>query len=166
MPSRLSHVLAALCRYAEIVAIWALIGITALIMAQVVARELFALGLPWADELARYLGLCVIFLVVPILLANDEHVKVDMFLNMMPSGPKRIVRIANELLNVAFGALFLFAGWLFMQRAWKFSTPAIGMPNLVYYLPATIGMTLMLLVAIQRAIAALKGDAADGNPAS
>ena len=32
--------------------------------------------------------------------------------------------------------MFLYAGWLFMQRAAQFSTPAIGMPNLVYYLPA------------------------------
>jgi TRAP-type C4-dicarboxylate transport system permease small subunit len=164
-PSLPARALDALCRYAEILAICALVGITALIMAQVLAREVFALGLPWADELARYFGLCVIFLVVPILLANDEHVRVDLFLNMMPDGPKRLVRIANELLNVAFGAVFLYAGWLFMQRAWKFSTPAIGMPNLIYYLPAMIGMTLLLLVAVRRAIAALKGDAADGSAA-
>ena len=51
-----------------------------------------------------------------------------------------------------------------MQRAWKFSTPAIGLPNLVYYLPAMIGMTLLLAVAIQRAIAALGRD--DGGCAA
>jgi len=165
MPSPLARALATLCRYAEIVAIWALVGITALILAQVVAREAFAAGLPWADELARYFGLCVIFLVVPILLANDEHVKVDLFLNMMPSGARRLVRAANEVLTVVFCALFLVAGWLFMQRAWKFSTPAIGMPNLIYYLPALIGMALLLLVAIQRAIAAFGKGAADGSTA-
>ena len=93
-------------------------------------------------------------IVVPILLANDEHVKVDLFLNMMPSGPRRFVRAANEVLTVVFCALFLYAGWLFMQRAWKFSTPAIGLPNLVWYLPAMIGMTLLLAVAIRRAVKA------------
>jgi TRAP-type C4-dicarboxylate transport system permease small subunit len=164
-PSLPARALAALCRYAEIVAMWALVGITALILVQVVAREAFAAGLPWADELARYLGFCVIFLVVPILLANDEHVKVDLFLNMLPPGARRAVGVANEVLTVVFCALFLYAGWLFMQRAWKFASPAIGIPNLVWYLPAMIGMTLLLLVAIRRAVAAFGHGAADGNAA-
>jgi TRAP-type C4-dicarboxylate transport system permease small subunit len=164
-PSQPARALAALCRYAEIVAMWALVGITALILLQVVAREGFAAGLPWADELARYCGFCVIFLVVPILLANDEHVKVDLFLNMMPPRVRRLVAAANEVLTVVFCALFLYAGWLFMQRAWKFSTPAIGLPNLVWYLPAMIGMTLLLLVAIRRAATALGTGAHDGSAA-
>lgn len=163
-PSLSARALAALCRYAEIVAMWAVVGITALILMQVVAREAFAAGLPWADELARYLGLCVIFLVVPILLANDEHVKVDLFLNMMPPGARRLVSAANEVLTVIFCALFLYAGWLFMQRAWKFASPAIGIPNLVWYLPAMIGMTLLLAVAIRRAIAAFGRDEGSAAP--
>ena len=74
-----------LCRMAEAIAIMALIAATALIMLQIVAREIFVAGLSWADELARYAGLTVIFMGVPALLARDEHVKVDMFLNMMPT---------------------------------------------------------------------------------
>jgi TRAP-type C4-dicarboxylate transport system permease small subunit len=163
-PSLPARALAALCRYAEIVAMWALVGITALILVQVVAREAFAAGLPWADELARYLGFCVIFLVIPILLANDEHVKVDLFLNMMPPRVRRLVAASNEVLTVVFCALFLYAGWLFMQRAWKFASPAIGIPNLVWYLPAMIGMTLLLAVAIRRTIAAFGHDDGSGAP--
>ena len=144
-----------LCRMAEWVAIVALVAATTLIMAQIVAREIFVAGLSWADELARYAGLAVIFMAVPPLLARDEHVKVDMFLNMMPPRTRRFVNISNDLLMVLFGAMFLIAGWQFMQRAARFSTPALGMPNLIWYMPATIGMTLMLLVAVDRAIAAL-----------
>ena len=41
-----------LCRMAEWVAIVALVAATTLIMAQIVAREIFVAGLSWADELA------------------------------------------------------------------------------------------------------------------
>ena len=153
-----------LCRFAEAVAIVALIAATALIMLQIVAREVFVAGVSWADELARYAGLTVVFMGVPALLARDEHVKVDMFLNMMRPRARHFVSVTNDLLMVVFGAMFLVAGWQFMQRAARFATPALGMPNLVFYLPAIIGMTLMLLVAIDRAVAALtagpKDDAA------
>lgn len=144
-----------LCRMAEWVAIVALIAATALIMTQIVAREIFVAGLSWADELARYAGLTVIFMGVPTLPVRDEHVKVDMFLNMMPARPRRFFNITNDALMVAFAAMFLIAGWQFMQRAARFSTPALGMPNLIFYMPAAIGMTLLFFVAIDRAVAAL-----------
>jgi TRAP-type C4-dicarboxylate transport system permease small subunit len=130
-------------------------------MAQIVAREIFVAGLSWADELSRYAGLTVIFMGVPALLARDEHVKVDMFLNMMRPRRRRFFTIMNDMLMVVFGAMFLVAGWQFMQRAARFATPALGMPNLIFYLPAIIGMTLMLLVAIDRAVAALASGAKD-----
>jgi TRAP-type transport system small permease protein len=144
-----------LCRVAETIAIAALIAITALIMVQIGAREIFNAGLSWADELARYAGLIVIFMGVPALSARDEHVKVDMFLNMMPARPRRFFNITNDALMVVFAAMFLIAGWQFMQRAAQFSTPALGMPNLIFYMPAAIGMTLLFFVAIDRAVAAL-----------
>jgi TRAP-type transport system small permease protein len=146
-----------LCRMAESIAIIALIAATALIMTQIVAREIFVAGISWADELARYAGLTVIFMGVPALLARDEHVKVDMFLNMMPDRPRRFLSVMNDLLMVVFGAMFIYAGWLFLQRAARFSTPALGMPNLLFYMPAIVGMLLMLLVAVDRAVAALTG---------
>jgi TRAP-type C4-dicarboxylate transport system permease small subunit len=144
-----------LCRAAETVAIMALIAATALIMLQIVAREVFVAGVSWADELARFAGLTVIFMGVPALLARDEHVRVDMFINMTPERMRRFFVVGNDVLMVVFSALFIYSGWLFLQRAARFSTPAMGMPNLVWYLPAIIGMLLTLLVAIQRAVAAL-----------
>jgi TRAP-type C4-dicarboxylate transport system permease small subunit len=84
-----------------------------------------------------------------------------MFLNMMRPRRRRFFTIMNDMLMVVFGAMFLVAGWQFMQRAARFATPALGMPNLIFYLPAIIGMTLMLLVAIDRAVAALASGAKD-----
>ena len=34
---------------------------------------------------------------------------------------------------------------------------ALGIPNLLFYLPATLGMATMALVAIDRTLAALRG---------
>jgi len=144
-----------LCRVALVVSIMALIAATGLIVLQIVAREIFVAGVSWADELARYAGLAVIFLAVPALLARDEHVKVDMFLNMMPEHTRRFFVIANDILMVVFCGMFVYGGWLFLQRASRFSTPALGMPNLIWYLPAIVGMVLMLLVAVDRAITAI-----------
>ena len=152
------------CRVGEALSIAMLIAATALIMAQIVARELFNVGIPWADELARYAGLVLIFLLVPLLFARNGHVRVDLFLNMLPRTPKRIVEIGNELLTLAFCILFLVSGYLFMQRAGRFSTPALGMPNLLFYAPAIIGMALTFLVAVDRLLLAVSGKSAGAPP--
>ena len=81
---------------------------------------------------------------------------------------RRVIPLLDEQLGyyrpalmVLFGAMFAYAGWLFLQRASRFSTPALGMPNLIWYLPAIVGMLLMLLVAIDRAATAIASGGKD-----
>jgi len=146
-----------LARGFEWIAMALLIGATSLIMAEVIGRGLFNLGLPWAGELARYCGLGVIFLTVPLLLARGGHVRVDLFLNLLPGAPRRVADLLNEALTLLFCLLFLVSCYWFMQRAGRFSTPALGIPNLLYYLPAIAGMALTTLVAVDRLLGALLG---------
>src|SRR5918997_2773564 len=88
--------LAVVCEWLAMVL---LLAATTLIMTEVVARGVFNVALPWADELARYSGLGVIFLTVPLLLARDGHVRVDMFFNLLKGAPRRVLGIVNELLT-------------------------------------------------------------------
>ncbi len=148
-----------LCRGFEWAAMALLVACTTAIMVEVFARGLFDLGLPGAGELAKYAGLGLIFLTVPLLLAQDSHVKVDMVFQLTRGLPRRVLAIFNELATLAFCALFLVSCWWFMQRAANFSTPALAIPNLWYYMPAIAGMVLTTLVALDRVIGIVIGRA-------
>jgi TRAP-type C4-dicarboxylate transport system permease small subunit len=156
----LRALLVPLCRWFEWAAMALLVGCTTAIMVEVFARGLFNLGLPGAGELARYAGLGLIFLTVPLLLAQDAHVKVDMLLQLSRGLPRRALEVFNELATLAFCVLFLVSCWYFMQRAGRFSTPALGMPNLWYYMPAIAGMVLTTLVALDRVLGIFLGRSA------
>ncbi len=156
----LRPLLVPVCRYAEWVAMAMLAVTTTAIMAEVVARGLFNLGLPGAGEVARYAGLALIFLTVPILLARDEHVKVDMLFKLTNGAPRRLLAVFNELAMLAFCLFFLVSCWWFMQRASRFSTPALSIPNLYYYMPAIAGMALTTLVSLDRVLGVIRGRAA------
>jgi TRAP-type transport system small permease protein len=156
-----------LCRAFEAVAMLMLVVATTAIMVEVVARGFFALGLPGAGEIAKFAGLALIFLTIPLLLANDTHVKVDMFSSRARGLPRRVLDIFNDLATMAFCVMFLLACWWFMQRASRFSTPALEIPNLVYYAPAIAGMVLTTLVAADRVLGLLAGRSArpdEGRP--
>ncbi|HYI03395.1 MAG TPA: TRAP transporter small permease [Reyranella sp.] len=157
MGGLLRRILVRLALLCEWLAMALLVAATSLIMMQVFAVGLFNTGLPWADELARYSGLGVIFLTVPLLLARDGHVKVDMFFNLVGGAPRRLLSIVNELLILAFCVMFLVSCYWFMQRAGRFSTPALGISNLFYYGPAIAGMVLTTLIAAERVVAVARG---------
>ena len=160
-----------LCRGFELVAMGLLIVATTAIMVEILARGFFQTGLPGVGEFARYAGLGLIFLTVPLLLAQDAHVKVDLFFMRSRGRTRWTLAAFNEVATLAFCVLFLVSCWWFMQRAARFSTPALGIPNLLYYLPAIAGMVLTTLVAADRVIGLVLGrtarpdDAAPAAPA-
>ncbi len=143
-------ILTRLCAGFEWIAVRLLILMTVLLIVQVGARNLLSVGLAWADELARYCGLGIVFLAAPMLLKLGSHVRVTMFVDFLPARYKAITEVFGHAMTTLFCIAFLTSAYLFMVRAWRFETPAIGMPNLVFYLPALIGMAFFLLAALQQ----------------
>ncbi|NYT45469.1 TRAP transporter small permease [Pollutimonas thiosulfatoxidans] len=146
----ISRALDVLCRFFERVAIAMLLITTFLVVLQVFGRNLFLAGLPWADELARYGGLGIVYLAIPLLLLHDKHIAVDIISSRLRGGPRYALQVLSEAIIVLFSGFFMVAGYEFLSRAGKFTTPALSMPNLVFYLPTTIGMVLFAAVAVQR----------------
>ncbi len=151
--------LARACQFLEILTMWLLGAVTILILIQIAARDIAGVGAPWAEELARYCGLGLVYLALPWLLLHDKQIHVDLFVSRLKGKPARVLRVANEALTLLFCVLFLWGGWVFMQRAAKFKTAALAIPNWIYYLPAFVGMFFFLLVSILRLQRALRGEA-------
>ena len=144
------YMLSQLCDWAERLAILMLMAMTALIVLQVIARNFLNAGWPWAEELARYAGLTLVYMAAPLLLLQNKHIVVDIISSRIHGLPGRLLQLVNELLTLTFCILFLWGGWAFIQRAGKFSTAALGMPNTLYYMPALLGMVLLTLVCLLR----------------
>lgn len=150
--SRAASALHAACRFFERIAIVMLLLTTFLVALQVVARNIFEAGLPWADELARYGGLGIVYLAIPLLLLNDGHIAVDLISSRMKGRSGRVLRFLNEVILLGFCVVFLLGSYEFIQSAGRFSTPALRLPNFVFYLPALLGMALFTLVAVYRLV--------------
>lgn len=130
---------------------------TALVVIQVVARNAFDLGLPWADELARYSGIALVYLALPWLALRGRHICVDILVNLAPTALRRALLIAGEVLMILFAAVTLYALDAFLARAGKFTTSALSMPNTWFYAPATAGMLLLALASALRAVRLASG---------
>ena len=132
------------------IAMLLLIVITALVVSQVLARNFFSVGLPWADEASRFAGIAMVYLATPYLLFHGQHVAVTMLAEAL-SGIKRTLCLAiAELATLGFCVLTLYGFYRFLLRAARFSSPALGIPNLWLYMPALISIALLALISLYR----------------
>ncbi|WP_298018295.1 TRAP transporter small permease subunit [uncultured Castellaniella sp.] len=155
-PGCLASLLPRLCRGFERLAIVMLLLTTFLVVLQVAARNVWQVGLPWADELARYGGLGIVYLAIPLLLLQNGHIAVDILSSRVKGRAGRVLAVVNEIIILAFCGLFLHGSYLFLMKAGKFSTPALRMPNLIFYLPVVVGVLLFTLVAVLRLTRAVR----------
>ncbi|WP_118133476.1 TRAP transporter small permease [Oceanicella sp. SM1341] len=138
-----------------------LLAITGLIVLQVLARNLLDLGLPWADEGARFCGIALVYLCVPYLALRGRHIAVDLVSARLTGGWRRGVLALTELAVLGFAGIVLHGFSAFLERAAKFATPAMGMPNSIFYAPAVAGFVLLGLIALARLVTLLAGGEVD-----
>ena len=124
--------------------------IVGLIVAQIVARNFWNMGLPRAEEISRLAGVFCVYLTAPVLALKGHHVAVDVFVDLMPPLPQRLCLILAELSVMAFAALSIWGGYLYLSSAWKFRTPALGMQNIWLYAPILLCFGLLIVMAAWR----------------
>ena len=141
----------------RVLAMLLLAALCVFIVGQVVGRNLFNAGMPWADELARFCGVAIVFLCIPLLALRGQHVAVDMVPMMLPERARRWAAAFSELLVLGFALMALWGLYAFLGRAWKFATPTLGIPNWVFYAPAVVGLALLGAITVFRLAAILSG---------
>ncbi|MCO6383880.1 MAG: TRAP transporter small permease [Vannielia sp.] len=128
-----------------------------LVVAQVAARNFLDIGLPWADELARFSGIGLVFLSVPALAGRQSLVAVTMLPDLLGGRAARLLQLLADIATLVFAALLLWSFAEFLPRAGKFLTPAMRVPNWFYYSLALTGSLFLALVALDRIAATLRG---------
>jgi|APHig6443718053_1056840.scaffolds.fasta_scaffold14441_2 C4-dicarboxylate transporter DctQ subunit len=124
------------------------------VFAQIILRNVFSAGSVVLEELARFSLVSLVFLMIPSLTINKQQIIVDFVVNRLPGGARRAVEALCHLLSAASSVFLIFAIALIMERNWSIRTPAMRMPNYLFYLPVALGIALNVLAALDRMIGA------------
>lgn len=130
--------------------------IAALVVAQIVARNLWNTGLTRAEEITRLSGVLAVYLTAPVLALHGQHVAVNAFANMLPRLPRLACALLAEVAMLGLALMSVWGGWLYLDRAWKFRTPALGMQNIWLYGPVMLCLAALAVVALWRIWATLR----------
>ncbi|GAA0926715.1 TRAP transporter small permease [Pseudonocardia zijingensis] len=128
------------------------LGLAAIIaIGAVLLRYVFGIFLFWSEEAIIYLIIYSTFLGAVITLRHNEHVNVDVFGPFLRPRGKRVLAVIAAAVTVVYLVCIGFFAWLLLFEPFSTSTitPALKLPLWVVELAVPIGLTLMLLRALE-----------------
>jgi TRAP-type C4-dicarboxylate transport system permease small subunit len=98
------------------------------VLLQIFCRYLLNSPLTWADELARYLFVWVVFLGASTAVRRRSHTRFSGLLGRLPKRGQRVLVIAGNMSLLPFLAILIYQGADLALRALEVRTPGLGIP--------------------------------------
>lgn len=129
-----------------------------LVFMQVVMRYVFHNSLSWSEELARYLFLWQIWLGASYAAKKRAHLRIEAFLDLVPSGMRRGVEFLALLLWFGFSLFLAWKGSELAMILFKRGqvSPAMRMPMGYAYASVPVGAALMAVRLVEQIYAFIK----------
>jgi TRAP-type C4-dicarboxylate transport system permease small subunit len=147
----------------EYVSLACLAVIATLIFFQILLRNFVAMAYAGIEELARFAHINLVFLLVPLLFREGLHVNIDLLTQHAGPRLKRILDALAALLTGVYCLFFLVSEYQFMAKNASVPSPGLGIPNIVFFAGAYLGMALLLLTAAEKCLQTVKGQPEGGG---
>lgn len=112
------------------------------------------LVIPWAEELARYLMIWIIFLGIGTGAKRNSHFAVEVIVNSFPKSVKKYFLILRALIVSIFCFIIILLSINIMkvQVLMQQTSPTLKIPMWIAYLAVPVGCALMIIRLIQNFI--------------
>ena len=123
---------------------WASLAMVAVMIAlpalQVVLRELLDRPFVGAEELTRFMLICVVFVTLPYVVASGTNIRLEEGLNIMPPAVRRVFDALIAATGAIAFAVAAAAIAVATLRNLQNATPTLGIPYSVFFSAAFLGL--------------------------
>jgi TRAP-type C4-dicarboxylate transport system permease small subunit len=116
-----------------------LVVMVALPFVQVVMRELLAQPIIGAEELARFMLICTVFLALPYVVSAGSNIRMEEFHAFLPPPVVRGVKLAIAAVAVVAFVVGAVASIVAIRSNLDNATPTLGIPYWIFLGAATLG---------------------------
>ena len=121
-----------------------------IIFMQVVLRYGFKSATNWADEVARYCMIWVVFLGSAVGYRRHSHIRVDVITRYLPRKAQKILEFFMYVLQIVFLGVVVRYGVQYIASIKNQSSMALRINMQYVHLATVLGSGLMLLFIIER----------------
>ncbi|WP_457660470.1 TRAP transporter small permease [Sinorhizobium medicae] len=133
-------------RVLTIVVVTVMSGLIIVPTAQVIMRGVFRLPFIGAEELTRFLLICLVFLSYPLVVGHGENIVMGELKAAMPMKARAIVNVAISVVAIAVTG---FIGWVTasnITRNLANATPTLGIPFWIFLGATLFGFAAAALI--------------------
>lgn len=124
----------------ELIAKISLVALVLFVFTQIILRNIFLLGFPQLDESSRLAHLVLLFMMVPVLFAEEAHIKVEVLKRFLSPKVDRLVNLISQSLSLGFVVIFMFSSVTLLENIWDVPTAALRIPSIVLYAAPITGI--------------------------
>lgn len=143
----------------HLISIWArnlagllLVGMLAMILAQVIFRYVLNNSLGWTEELSKFAMVWITCLVSPWVYRQGLNVSIQMFADALPPVIRRLTELTISLLILLISYIFLLESVEFWRSGWHINASSMPVKLAWFYACAPFAFASILLVAIEKAL--------------
>ncbi|WP_353646305.1 TRAP transporter small permease [Mesorhizobium sp. WSM2239] len=114
-----------------------LAGIVLVPIAQVVMRGVFGLPFVGAEELTRFLLICLIFVGYPLVVETGENIVMGEIKSSLPTRLRNVINLAISISAVGVTLFLAYVTWANIFKNLNNTTPTLGIPFWIF-LSATL----------------------------
>ena len=122
-----------------------------LLISGVVARYVFSYPVSWIDEVASIAFLWVAMLGSVLAVDRNEHLRLNVFVEMLPMRLQSFVKTFALLVMASFLLFLLQPSAEYVKSEWMIRTPDLNLPNGFRVSAIGVGMALMLALVLRYA---------------
>jgi TRAP-type C4-dicarboxylate transport system permease small subunit len=140
-------------RILSAVTVLILAGIVLVPIAQVVMRGVFGLPFVGAEELTRFLLICLIFIGYPLVVETGENIVMGEIKSSLPKRHRNVINLAISISAVGVALFLAYVTWANIFKNLNNTTPTLGIPFWIF-LAATLfgfaGAAIVHLVHLRK----------------
>jgi TRAP-type C4-dicarboxylate transport system permease small subunit len=125
----------------------------------VFSRYVMVRTFTWYDEIARACFVWLTFLGAAVSVKRHAHFRLHLFVDRLPERLQRPLAIFLPLAVMAFAAVLVHQGLIFLELGRFQQTPVMGLPKTWIYAAMPVGGALMMLYSISPLWRAVRGAA-------
>ena len=171
LQQRVDRFVATLAHGLSAVGVVCVVMMMILTTADVVARYVFNSPTMWADEMASYLLIAIVFLGLGQNLRTDGHIRIDVVTNLVTPRFRLVLDVFAYAVGILFSAVLIAGTWTRFYNFWirhTLSDSPLMTPLWIAMVPVVVGAVVLGLSAVCGFISSfrtlLAGDAPSQPP--
>lgn len=133
-----------------------LTGMVVIVFSNVISRYFLDASLAWSEEISRFMMIWLAFIGAVAAYVNDEHLALDMLVNVLPRKIAGIIAVVADLLILFVLYMMIIGGYEITVSSWAWLSPASETRYGLIYLIVPICATIMFLQTVAKIIRHVK----------